>query len=559
MESSLKKVLTLGIVALFCLASAFAGTVTGTVQNAASGPVANGTFGFTLTQGAMVVGTANVVPTTVNCYTDGNGNLVGEPNPLALPVVSSNLGSGTLAAGVYFVRLTYQDATGETVASPEVSFTMTGIGTLIVTAPLIQPAGVTAYRVYISTATGTETLQGSVTVSPGSWGNYSQSVPLTVPSGALPVSNTTACKLRFNDEMTPSFTGYNVTLTSTTGQTIPGYPQTWYLAGGSAGTINITSGTPLYSGSYTVQYPQAIVTTPPFNAAQSINGPLNLNGFALQNVAAFSPANLITTAPNPATSGYIRMAPGDTECWRNTALNADVCLSDAGAASSSTGNLADLLKWNGGGYQAAAFVDRSAAPANSGVVRTGNNVCAVASRNAAGNGDVCAVQVNALNQTVISNVSATGLTTNRVAVATDFTTANNTNLQNIPGLSWSFPATAANYSFHCALLYSQATAAVADTFGIQAVNNAPTNIAALGDVALSISNARSAGNLATLTTTTGTAFVGFTPTVTATTLNAYLDGTLELGASTNTVNIMVSTGAGADAITIKRGSYCNLF
>jgi hypothetical protein len=51
--------------------------------------------------------------------------------------------------------------------------------------------------------------------------------------------------------------------------------------------------------------------------------------------------------------------------------------------------------------KASAFIDQSANPAASGVERTGNNVCAVASRNAANSGDVCATQVNASNVTVV--------------------------------------------------------------------------------------------------------------------------------------------------------------
>lgn len=147
---------------------------------------------------------------------------------------------------------------------------------------------------------------------------------------------------------------------------------------------------------------------------------------------------------------------------------------------------------------------------------------------------------------------------NTVRVASDFTTANNTSLQTITGLSWTFPAVAANYSFHCSILYSQATAAVSNQFGIQAATNSPTNIQASGIVYTSAS-VSTAGNIATLATTTATPFVTFTPSATATNFVALFEGTLELPASANTINIMVSTSAGADAITIRRGSYCQLF
>lgn len=267
---------------LLCGLQAFGGTVTGVVQNAAGGPVRNGTFSFTLTAPATIAGTATVVTSSVPCYTDGNGNVAGEPDPLLAPSLSVNLGSGTLAAGTYFVKIVYYDATGSSFPSPEASITLSAPGTLIVNAPIKQPANASGYKVYISLTTGTETLQGTVTGTPGTWGNFSQSVVL-VAGAALPVSNGTICTLRFNDELTPSFTCYDVGLTSSVGANIPGYPAYWYLNGGSAGTINVGSGTPQSNvcQGQGVVYPQAIVSLPPFNATQTVNGGLNLNGFGL--------------------------------------------------------------------------------------------------------------------------------------------------------------------------------------------------------------------------------------------------------------------------------------
>lgn len=149
---------------------------------------------------------------------------------------------------------------------------------------------------------------------------------------------------------------------------------------------------------------------------------------------------------------------------------------------------------------------------------------------------------------------------NTVRVASDFTTASAT-LVTITGLTWTVPALATNYSFHCALSYSQATAVVADAFGIQAATNAPTNIFANAAVQITVGPPATEvnGTLATLSTTTATNIVTFTPGVIGTNYTAYLDGTIENPASANTFNIMVLTGAGADSITVKRGSYCQLF
>jgi hypothetical protein len=309
----------LSLVALTSLAvNAWAGTITGQVQNAAAGPVRNGTFSFTLTAPATVAGTATVVTSSVPCYTDGNGNVSGEPDPLLAPSLSVNLASGTLPAGTYFVKIWYFDTTGNSFVSPEASATLTSQGTLNVLSPVKEPLNASGFRVGISTASGTETLQGSVAGVPGTWGNFNQSVPLVVGSAA-PASNTTVCTLRFNDELTPSFTCYDVGLTSSTGANIPGYPAYWYLNGGSAGNINVGSGTPQSNvcQGQGVVYPQAIISQPPFNATQTINGGLIITGslfvggydniiFADQQAGADACAKITTSFSKlPSTGGII--------------------------------------------------------------------------------------------------------------------------------------------------------------------------------------------------------------------------------------------------------------
>jgi len=157
---------------------------------------------------------------------------------------------------------------------PEGIFTLTGTGTLIVNAPTLQPAAATGYKVYISSATGTETLQGTVT----GWTSVSQSTSLGAGS-ALPVSNTSACSFRFSDEMIPSGTYYTVNLLNKNGSQIAGYPQTWCTYGGSAATINISNGAP--TGLCNVIYPTPVLQAPPNNTVQSISGPLNLGTYSV--------------------------------------------------------------------------------------------------------------------------------------------------------------------------------------------------------------------------------------------------------------------------------------
>lgn len=259
--------------------SLLAGTITGPIQLASSGKgFPNGTLAFTLTQAAVVSGTATIVTSPVNCYTDGLGNVVGLPNPLALPVLSSVTGGGTLPPGNYFVRTTWANSSGETAPGPERSININLAGQLVVQVPANPPANATQWKIYIGATSGAETLQSTQTAPFNT--NYSQTAPLVVGS-AMPGSNSSVCSLRFNDELQPSFTGYNVTFTTSTGATVPGFPQKWYLSGGTNGTINVGSGLPLYNG--TVVYPQPIISNPAQSATQSINGPLNMNGFKLTN------------------------------------------------------------------------------------------------------------------------------------------------------------------------------------------------------------------------------------------------------------------------------------
>lgn len=276
--------------ALLCLAApAVAGSVTGQIQTPSTGRgVANGTLTFTLSQAAVVSGTATLAGNG-SCWTDSSGNIVGLPGDAAVaaPVLSSNLGSGSLGSGTYFVRTTWANATGESQPSAERSLALGSSGTLIVQAPVNVPALATSMKVYIGTASGGETLQGSVAVTGGVIaGNYNQATPL-VNGAALPANNTSVCQIRFNDELQPSFTAYLVALANSSGAGIAGFPQKWYLSGGSNGTVNVSNGTPLYAG--VVQYPQAILSNPAANGTQSINGGLNLNGFSLFNLGTLGP------------------------------------------------------------------------------------------------------------------------------------------------------------------------------------------------------------------------------------------------------------------------------
>lgn len=106
----------------------------------------------------------------------------------AAPTVTPATGTGSLAAGTYYVKVTYVDPFGETVGSAERSATLSATGEITVMAP---PAAYDAvgWNAYISTTSGAETKQnGSTPVAIGA--NYAQSAALTA-GAALPGSNTT--------------------------------------------------------------------------------------------------------------------------------------------------------------------------------------------------------------------------------------------------------------------------------------------------------------------------------------------------------------------------------
>lgn len=145
-------------------------------------------------------------------------------------------------------------------------------------------------------------------------------------------------------------------------------------------------------------------------------------------------------------------------------------------------------------------------------------------------------------------------------VSSNFTTAANTSLQTITGLSYTMPASkAVNAHFRCQLLWSQATATAAVAFGIQGATTAPTNLAASA-TSYSNTTAETTGTLTGLATTTATSIVSVAPSAITTIWKAEIDGSGEFpsNASPTVLNFMVSTATSGDAVTVYRDSSCEL-
>lgn len=251
-------------------------TITGTLQGSNGLAAKNYTIAFTPTQWFFIAGTGVAINTTSYCATSVDGTTVGLPNPLTASDVTTSF-TGTLPAGNYYIEYTWFVGSTETLPSPEVQINLGSNGSLNVPPPSSGvPAGATGMRVYIGSTSGAETLQGATAGS----ATYVQSVPLA--SGATPPgANTTVCTQVANDAGWPTGTGYTVSLTDTSGNTLPGYPMVWQLLGPNT-TINLSNGLPYYHG--IVTYPVPILASPLNHAPQSISGPLSLTGYNLVNV-----------------------------------------------------------------------------------------------------------------------------------------------------------------------------------------------------------------------------------------------------------------------------------
>jgi hypothetical protein len=281
-------------------ATAYGGTVTGTLVGPSGLPIKNGTLSFGLLQAGLIIGSGSVVPTTASCYTSADGSVVGTPNPLTLPNTTVTYGSGTMAAGIYYVVFTFYDGLGNrTLASPERQVQLTSTGSLIITPPASFPSSAAGITAFVGTVSGAETAQGN-TVGPTQVFTQNQTPVTTLTT--IPTTNTSICTIAFNDTIIP-YSGYNVSLLSSSGNAYPGWPQAWQLNGGLNGTVNISSGAPLWNG--TIVYPQPLMAQPLNHGPQSISGPVNMTGYNLLNLGAVGVGTSTPAYPVDVENGYI--------------------------------------------------------------------------------------------------------------------------------------------------------------------------------------------------------------------------------------------------------------
>lgn len=170
--------------------------------------------------------------------------------------------------------------------------------------------------------------------------------------------------------------------------------------------------------------------------------------------------------------------------------------------------------------------------------------------------------IMSIDSNTVGNMSGLVKSGNTVQLAADVTLSADTALHVLTGLTWTFPATQFNYSWHCHLTYSQATAAAANAIGVKATTTNPTQIYAQAIAWTSLAGANVNGAIRALATTTATNVVVFTPGA-AGAIGTVADmfpieiwGTIEQAAGATTFDIEALTGSASDALTFYRGGYC---
>jgi hypothetical protein len=251
-------------------------------------------------------------------------------------------------------------------------------------------------------------------------------------------------------------------------------------------------------------------------------------------------SNIITVPAGAVTTPSVALAGTDSGMWFSGSSLALVSAAQIfiAASGTTTNNIINSTFFSGanGGLTMSSNANPASAGADTGVTRLGAGIVAI--------GTGASANIAGLIQSGMTSRVASNFTTSGVGTA----------LEAITGLTITVPATAANWTFHAHLAYSQAVGTAAVAFGIQAVTNAPTNCFATGEQ-FTAAGTVTTGTLATLTTTTATNIVSGTPGGTGVNNLVDIYGTCELGASANTIRLLVSTSTAADLVTVLRGSY----
>ena len=176
---------------------------------------------------------------------------------------------GTLAATTDYVRSTWVTASGQTTGATETSLAVAADYVLNVAAPSSPPANATGWNVYVSTTTGTETLQNSSPI--GTTTAWVEPTTGLVAGSSLPSSNT--AWLTATNENVISWaevtgaTGYVVyrsttpsDFTNATSYTVSGGTTVTFTDTGATGTT-ATPPTTNTTGAFTIDAPASCTPT----------------------------------------------------------------------------------------------------------------------------------------------------------------------------------------------------------------------------------------------------------------------------------------------------------
>lgn len=226
---------------------------------------------------------------------------------------------------------------------------------------------------------------------------------------------------------------------------------------------------------------------------------------------------------------------------------------NVGLAGNRTGQFAGTALYIGAGGRGVAFynnanLDAGSIISNMSLVASGGPIIGIGlGSGGQSNGFFKSSQTA---QVVTSNYTTTGTTLAGAGVVT--------------GLTFTGPVSqASNWSFRCDLVYSQATAAAADIFGVTTSGTAPTSMLVGGEVLTNNTGTQVDGN-AVITSAASTTVVTATPSASgaigtsADMFIAHIWGTVEApsNATATTFGISVASGSSSDALTIYRGSAC---
>ena len=338
---------------------------------------------------------------------------------------NDNLSQGKPLAG----GLIYSCAAGSSCPGTFLATFTDSTGTLQNTNPVILDAAGcssiwltpgTAYKFVAQNAFGVQEWSAdNVTGLAGSIGNGFASTTV-VSFSATPTFNVISQNQLFQMTLTGNVTSSNLVVSGITPPAIISFeiaqdgtgsrtftwPVTSFAAYPVSSTANSTTiETFLWDGStallLSAYYNVAGVGTQVANNLQA--GTINNPTFpATTTFSAILANSIASRAANPAATGFVRMASGDTACWRNNANSGDICVSKNGADQIVTPNSLTTVS------QATAFTSSTANPAAGGVVRLASADTACW-RNAANSADIC-VSKNGSDQLLIPSALITSPT-----------------------------------------------------------------------------------------------------------------------------------------------------